>query len=94
MIEGFNFAVLIVSVLFCTIYYIKSVQPAALEKKIGKISYKKYTKYRIISIETQLAECKYGYYEKSIDLYKYSRDNSHLKIHELRAVRLNKHSLI
>lgn len=49
MIEWFNFAILIVSVLFCTIYYIKSVQPAALEKMIGKIAYKKCTKYRIVS---------------------------------------------
>ena len=49
LIEWVNFAIIIVSVLFCTIYYIKSVQPAALEKKIGKIAYKKCTRYRKIS---------------------------------------------
>ena len=49
LIEWVNLAIFIVSVFFCTIYYIKSVQPAALEKKIGEIAYKKCTDYRKIS---------------------------------------------
>lgn len=44
-----NFAVLIVSSVIFTVYYMKSVQPAALEKKIGIRAYEKCKWYRIVA---------------------------------------------
>lgn len=49
MIAWINFFVMLVSGLVCTWLYVKSVGPAALEKKIGKIAYKKCARYRMIS---------------------------------------------
>ncbi len=40
---------MLVSALICLYFYVKSASPAALEKKIGKIAYRKCTGYRIIS---------------------------------------------
>lgn len=44
-----NFAVLIVSAVFFTYFYVRSVSPAALEKKIGEVAYTKCKRYRIIA---------------------------------------------
>lgn len=44
-----NFAVLIMSSIIFTVYYVKSVQPAALEKIIGIEAYEKCKWYRIVS---------------------------------------------
>jgi len=40
---------MILSSVFCSFFYIKSVQPAALEKKIGEKAYKRCAIYRFIS---------------------------------------------
>ena len=44
-----NFMVMIVSALLFSYFYIKSVSPAALEKKIGKIAYFRCGRYRLIA---------------------------------------------
>ncbi len=44
-----NFAVLIVSAVLFTYFYVKSVGPAALEKKIGEVAYARCKRYRIIA---------------------------------------------
>lgn len=63
MIAWINFAVLVVSALFCLYFYVKSAGPAALEKKIGVIAYAKCTRYRIIaSIFMTLASVNYVVY--------------------------------
>lgn len=49
MIPWFNFIVMLISALLFSYFYIKSVGPAALEKKIGKIAYFKCGKYRLIA---------------------------------------------
>jgi protein-S-isoprenylcysteine O-methyltransferase Ste14 len=49
MVSWINFAVLVVSTCLLTIYYLKSVGPAALELDIGPISYEKCATYRLIS---------------------------------------------
>jgi protein-S-isoprenylcysteine O-methyltransferase Ste14 len=49
MIAWINIAVLIVSTLFTFIFYVKSVAPAALEKKIGPVAYQRCTIYRFLS---------------------------------------------
>ena len=49
MVSWINFAVLIVSSLLILYYYVKSVKPAALEKKIGEIAYKKCALYRKVA---------------------------------------------
>src|SRR4030042_1917079 len=50
MIAWINMAVLIISALLFLYFYVKSVSPAALEKKIGEISYPKCKRYRQIAI--------------------------------------------
>jgi len=47
MIAWLNFASLVISSLIFLFLYIKSVSPAAMEKKIGEIAYKKAGQYRI-----------------------------------------------
>jgi protein-S-isoprenylcysteine O-methyltransferase Ste14 len=49
MIAWINFLLMILTVLFCGYFYIKSVSPAVLEKKIGENAYKKCALYRTIS---------------------------------------------
>ena len=49
MIPWINFAILIVSSFLFTIFYVKSVSPAALEKRIGDSAYNKCATYRMIS---------------------------------------------
>ncbi|MEJ2739280.1 MAG: methyltransferase, partial [Dehalococcoidia bacterium] len=49
MIAWINFAVLIISALLFLYFYVKSVSPAALEKKIGEVAYIKCKRYRLIA---------------------------------------------
>jgi protein-S-isoprenylcysteine O-methyltransferase Ste14 len=49
MIGWINFVDLLVATLLTLVYYIKSVGPAALERKIGPAAYAKCTRYRITS---------------------------------------------
>ena len=49
MIHWFNFGILIVSSFVFTLYYVKSVSPAALEKRIGPSAYDRCATYRLIS---------------------------------------------
>jgi protein-S-isoprenylcysteine O-methyltransferase Ste14 len=49
MIPWINFTAMLVSAFLFSYFYIKSVSPAALEKKIGKIAYFKCGRYRIIA---------------------------------------------
>jgi protein-S-isoprenylcysteine O-methyltransferase Ste14 len=49
MIPWINFAVLIVSSFLFTIFYVKSVGPAALENRIGESAYNRCATYRMIS---------------------------------------------
>jgi len=49
VIPWFNFSILIVSSFLFTFFYIKSVSPAALEKRIGPSAYHKCATYRLIS---------------------------------------------
>ena len=49
MIAWINIAVMIISGFIFLYYYVRSVSPAAIEKKIGEISYRKCALYRKIS---------------------------------------------
>lgn len=49
MIPWINFSVLIFSSFLFTIFYVKSVSPAALEKRIGDSSYQKCATYRVVA---------------------------------------------
>ena len=49
MIAWINLIVLILSTLLTWYFYIKSTGPAALEKKIGVVAYKKCTRYRLLA---------------------------------------------
>ena len=49
MIEWINFAVLVLSTLGFTYFYIKSVGPAALEEKKGEAAYKRCMQYRLVA---------------------------------------------
>lgn len=49
MIAWANFASMIATALLTVVYYIKSVSPAALERRIGEIAYAKCARYRIIA---------------------------------------------
>ena len=49
MIAWINISVMVIAGIIFLYYYMKSVSPAALEKKIGEISYKKCAAYRIVS---------------------------------------------
>lgn len=54
MIAWINIAVLIVSALLFTFFYIKSVSPAAIEKKTGENSYVKCKYYRLVAAGFEL----------------------------------------
>jgi protein-S-isoprenylcysteine O-methyltransferase Ste14 len=49
MIAWINFAVMLISAFLFSYLYIKSVRPAALEKKMGKAAYPSCGRYRIIA---------------------------------------------
>ncbi|MFW9972846.1 MAG: methyltransferase family protein [Candidatus Odinarchaeota archaeon] len=49
MIEWINFIILVIATVSMALFYIKSVGPAQLEKKIGEIAYKKCGNYRVIA---------------------------------------------
>jgi protein-S-isoprenylcysteine O-methyltransferase Ste14 len=49
MIAWINFVVLVVSAVLFLYFYVNSVSPAALEKKIGEAAYAKCTAYRLIA---------------------------------------------
>ncbi len=49
MLPWINFGVLIASSLLFTLFYVKSVSPAALEKQIGASAYQKCSTYRLIA---------------------------------------------
>ncbi len=49
MIAWINFISMIVSALLCGYFYVKSAGPAALEKKIGEIAYRRCSHYRLIA---------------------------------------------
>lgn len=49
MMSWINFVVLVASSVLFTIFYIKSVGPAALERKIGQSAYKKCATYRLVA---------------------------------------------
>jgi protein-S-isoprenylcysteine O-methyltransferase Ste14 len=49
LIPWINFAVMVLSTVLMTVFYLKSSQPAYLEKKIGESAYKKSGRYRIIA---------------------------------------------
>lgn len=49
MISWINFTVMLISSSLFSYFYIKSVSPAALEKKVGKIAYFMCGRYRIIA---------------------------------------------
>ena len=49
MIAWINVAVMFLTAVLTLFYYVKSVGPAALEKKIGERAYKKCTRYRLIA---------------------------------------------
>jgi protein-S-isoprenylcysteine O-methyltransferase Ste14 len=49
MLAWVNFVLLVISSLLFTVYYVKSVGPAALEKRIGPSAYEKCAAYRRIS---------------------------------------------
>jgi len=49
MISWINFIIMIISALLFSYFYIKSVGPAALEKKIGKTACSKCGRYRLIA---------------------------------------------
>jgi len=54
MIAWSNFAVLIVPTLLLLYFYVKSVSPASLEKKIGKVAYAKCRHYRLIALTFEI----------------------------------------
>jgi protein-S-isoprenylcysteine O-methyltransferase Ste14 len=49
MIPWINFFILIISSVLFTLYYVKSVGPAALERKIGRSAYQKCATYRTVA---------------------------------------------
>jgi protein-S-isoprenylcysteine O-methyltransferase Ste14 len=49
VIEWINFIVLVLATILFLIFYVESVSPARLEKKIGEIAYEKCKTYRLIS---------------------------------------------
>lgn len=49
MIAELNFGILITSSLMFFVFYVKSVSPASLEKRIGPSAYQRCSVYRLIS---------------------------------------------
>jgi len=71
LIEWINFIVMISSSFLLTIFYIKSVRPALLEKKIGEVAFKKCYYYRIMASSFMgiilITQIIYFYYPLPID---------------------------
>jgi len=71
VIDWINFIVLVMSTVLMAYFYIKSVRPAALEKKIGESAYPKCKRYRIIAstfeVLTIVNYLIYYFYPLSID---------------------------
>lgn len=57
MVGYINFIILFVSSLLFLYFYVKSVSPAATEKKIGAIAYKKCAQFRMISSIFMIVAC-------------------------------------
>lgn len=57
MIAWVNFLALIASSVLFSVYYIKSVRPAALEKTLGQVAYEKCATYRVVSSLFMLVVC-------------------------------------
>jgi protein-S-isoprenylcysteine O-methyltransferase Ste14 len=57
MIPWLNFIVLIISSELFFIYYLKSVRPASLEKRIGPAAYQKCARYRLVSSVFMFVAC-------------------------------------
>jgi len=57
MISWFNFILMLISAFLFSYFYIKSVGPAALEKKIGRIAYPKCARYRLIASAFEAIVC-------------------------------------
>jgi len=49
MITWLNFVALVFSSVLFFLYYVKSVRPASLEKRIGPVAYEKCARYRTVS---------------------------------------------
>ena len=49
MVAWINFVALIVSALLFLYFYVRSVSPASLEKKVGEAAYAKCMRYRLIA---------------------------------------------
>lgn len=52
-----NFGVLIVSSVLFTVFYVKSVSPAALERRIGETAYRRCGLYRVVSSVFMFVAC-------------------------------------
>lgn len=50
MIAWINFVILLIATVLVPYFYIKSVQPVALERKIGPAAWKRCARYRLVSI--------------------------------------------
>jgi len=71
LIEWINFIVMVSSSFLLTIFYIKSVQPALLEEKIGEVAFKRCYFYRIMASSFMgiilITQIVYFYYPLPID---------------------------
>jgi protein-S-isoprenylcysteine O-methyltransferase Ste14 len=57
MIAWLNFMAMLISTILFSYFYIKSVGPAALEKKIGKIAYPRCARYRLTVLVFETIIC-------------------------------------
>jgi protein-S-isoprenylcysteine O-methyltransferase Ste14 len=57
MIAWLNFSMLIASSLLFSLYYVRSVRPAALEEKLGQVAFEKCARYRNVSSFFMLIAC-------------------------------------
>jgi protein-S-isoprenylcysteine O-methyltransferase Ste14 len=57
MFAWVNFTVMLISIFLFSYFYIKSVEPVALEKKIGKIAYSRCAGYRLAALIFEIIIC-------------------------------------
>jgi protein-S-isoprenylcysteine O-methyltransferase Ste14 len=57
MIAWLNFSILVASSVLFSFYYVRSVRPAALEKKLGQVAYEKCAWYRNVSAFFMMTAC-------------------------------------
>lgn len=57
MIAWLNFMAVLISAFLFSYFYMKSVGPAALEKKIGKIAYPRCARYRLTALVFEIIIC-------------------------------------